>query len=67
MTSVYAKIAGLSLLLILVLVVKTKCSSILGAITEEMPSAEGRGFGFTHHTCVRSRSCLRVYINPNAS
>ena len=46
---------------------KGKCSSVWGAITEEMPSTEGRDCGFTHHTRVCSRSCPRVYINPDAS
>lgn len=46
---------------------KGKCSSVSGAITEELLSVEGHGFRFTHHTPYRRRNCPSVYVNPHAS
>lgn len=61
--SAYLRIAALSMSLLS----KGKCSSVLGEITKDTLSVEEHGFGFTHHTCVRSRSCPRVCVNPDAS
>jgi len=36
-------------------------------LTAQKAPAEGCGFGFIHHLCVRSRSCPCVCINPDAS